>query len=32
VHSDKLRPARRNGSSILIVERVGEHWLPCKLD
>jgi tRNA(Ile2) C34 agmatinyltransferase TiaS len=32
VNSDKLRPARRQGRSILVVERTGEHWLPVKLD
>jgi hypothetical protein len=32
VQSDKLRPARRSGKSILVVEREAEHWVPCKLD
>jgi hypothetical protein len=29
---DKLRPARRNGLSVLFVERQADHWLPLKLD
>jgi hypothetical protein len=32
VQCDKLRPARRCGQPILVVERVGDHWLPVKLD
>jgi len=32
VQSDKLRPARRDGRSVLVVERAGEYWLPIKLD
>jgi len=32
VQSDKLRPARRGGRPILVVERDGDHWLPVKLD
>jgi tRNA(Ile2) C34 agmatinyltransferase TiaS len=32
VRSDKLRPARRGGHPIAVVEWNGEHWLPCKLD
>ena len=29
---DKLRPARRNGKPVLIVEWQEDHWLPLKLD
>jgi tRNA(Ile2) C34 agmatinyltransferase TiaS len=32
VQSDKLRPARRSGRCVLVVERAGDHWLPVKLD
>jgi len=32
VQSDKLRPARRGGRPILIVEWADDHWLPVKLD
>ena len=32
VKSDKLRPARRGGCSVLVVERAGEYWMPVKLD
>jgi hypothetical protein len=32
VHSDKLRPARRGGRAVLIVEWSGDYWLPVKLD
>jgi len=32
VHSDKLRPARRGGRPVLVVEWAGDHWLPVKLD
>jgi hypothetical protein len=32
VQTDKLRPARRDNRSILFVERVGDQWLPLKLD
>ena len=32
VLTDKLRPARRTGRPILVVEPAGEHWLPLKLD
>jgi tRNA(Ile2) C34 agmatinyltransferase TiaS len=32
VQSDKLRPARRGGCSVLVVECAGEHWTPLKLD
>jgi hypothetical protein len=32
VHSDKLRPARRGGRAVLVVEWAGDHWLPVKLD
>lgn len=29
---DKLRPARRGGRPIAVVEWAGDHWLPLKLD
>ena len=29
---DKLRPARRGGEPIAVVEWAGDHWLPLKLD
>ena len=32
VLTDKLRPARRNGRPIAVVEWQGDHWLPLKLD
>lgn len=32
VLADKLRPARRGGQAVLVVEREGDHWLPLKLD
>lgn len=32
VLADKLRPARRRGGPVLVVERNGDHWLPLKLD
>ena len=32
VQTDKLRPARRGGRPIAIVERANDHWLPLKLD
>jgi hypothetical protein len=32
VLTDKLRPARRGGRPIAVVEWNGEHWLPLKLD
>jgi tRNA(Ile2) C34 agmatinyltransferase TiaS len=32
VQTDKLRPARRNGRPIAVVEWQGDHWLPLKLD
>ena len=32
VQTDKLRPARRDGRSVLVVERDGAHWIPLKLD
>jgi tRNA(Ile2) C34 agmatinyltransferase TiaS len=32
VLTDKLRPARRGGLPIAIVEWTGDHWLPLKLD
>jgi len=32
VASDRLRPARRRGQPILVVERAGQYWMPIKLD
>lgn len=32
VQTDKLRPARRGGQPIAVVEWAGDHWLPLKLD
>ena len=32
VYTDKLRPARRGGLPIAVVERAGDHWMPLKLD
>jgi len=32
VQTDKLRPARRGGLPIAVVEWAGDHWLPLKLD
>jgi hypothetical protein len=32
VQTDKLRPARRGGKPIAVVEWAGDHWLPLKLD
>lgn len=32
VQCDKLRPARRGGRPILVVEQAGDYWLPVKLD
>jgi len=32
VLTDKLRPARRGGQPIAVVEWAGDHWLPLKLD
>jgi tRNA(Ile2) C34 agmatinyltransferase TiaS len=32
VQTDRLRPARRAGRPILVVERAGDYWLPLKLD
>ncbi len=32
VQIDRLRPARRGGRPVLVVERAGERWLPLKLD
>ncbi|MDY7077133.1 MAG: ABC transporter substrate-binding protein [Chloroflexota bacterium] len=32
VQSDKLRPARRGGEPVLVVEWAGEYWQPLKLD
>jgi tRNA(Ile2) C34 agmatinyltransferase TiaS len=32
IETEKLRPARRGGRPIAIVEWAGSHWLPLKLD
>ena len=32
VQTDKLRPARRGGRPIAVVEWAGDHWMPLKLD
>jgi tRNA(Ile2) C34 agmatinyltransferase TiaS len=32
IQTDKLRPARRGGQPVAVVEWVGDHWLPLKLD
>jgi len=32
VQTDKLRPARRSGLPIAVVERAGDHWQPLKLN
>jgi tRNA(Ile2) C34 agmatinyltransferase TiaS len=32
VRVDKLRPARRGGQPVAVVEWSGDHWLPLKLD
>jgi tRNA(Ile2) C34 agmatinyltransferase TiaS len=32
VQADKLRPARRGGRPIAVVEWAGDHWRPLKLD
>ena len=32
VQTDKLRPPRRGGQPIAIVQWAGDHWLPLKLD
>jgi hypothetical protein len=32
VLTDKLRPARRGGSPVAVVEWTDDHWLPLKLD
>jgi tRNA(Ile2) C34 agmatinyltransferase TiaS len=32
VRTDKLRPARRGGQPIAVVEWAGDHWQPLKLD
>lgn len=32
VQTDKLRPARRGGRSVVVVEWAGDHWNPLKLD
>ena len=32
VDADKLRPARRGGEPIAVVQWAGDHWLPLKLD
>jgi hypothetical protein len=29
---DRLRPARRGGRPVAVVEWTGDHWLPLKLD
>ena len=32
IQTDKLRPARRGGQPIAVVEWAGDYWLPLKLD
>lgn len=32
IQTDKLRPARRGGHAVAVVEWAGDHWLPLKLD
>jgi hypothetical protein len=32
VQTDKLRPARRNGQPVAVVERVDDYWQPLKLN
>ncbi|MFN2165411.1 MAG: ABC transporter substrate-binding protein [Anaerolineae bacterium] len=32
IQTDRLRPARRGGQPIAVVEWTGNHWLPLKLD
>jgi len=32
VQTDKLRPARRGGKPVAVVEWAGDYWLPLKLD
>ncbi|MGD9375590.1 MAG: ABC transporter substrate-binding protein [Anaerolineae bacterium] len=32
VQTDKLRPARRDGQAVAVVEWCHDHWLPLKLD
>ena len=32
VQTDRLRPARRGGQPVAVVERVTDHWQPLKLD
>jgi hypothetical protein len=32
VQTDKLRPARRGGCPVAVVEWTGDHWRPLKLD
>jgi hypothetical protein len=32
VQTDKLRPARRGGQPVAVVEWAGDHWQPLKLD
>ena len=32
VNTDKLRPARRGGQAVAIVEQEADHWQPLKLD
>jgi hypothetical protein len=31
VQTDKLRPARRGGRPVAVVQWAGDHWLPLKL-
>jgi hypothetical protein len=32
VESDRLRPARRGGRAVAVVERLNGHWVPVRLD
>lgn len=32
IDTDRLRPARRGGQPVAVVEWTGEHWFPLKLD
>ncbi len=32
IQTDKLRPARRGGQAVAVVEWAGDYWLPLKLD
>jgi hypothetical protein len=32
VITDRLRPARRGGQPVAVVERSGDVWVPLKLD